>query len=547
MSIYEQEIIHRIPQARHSLKAIAAAAASVVAACASAAEPGVAGQPKLVVGIMVEDLRSEYLSLLKDNFVQGGFNMLINDGVAIPNTDFGTTLDAAAATAVIFTGASPSLNGVPSGEVFDAATLRPRNVFHDAETMGNYSTLTLSPSALAMTTISDELRVAGGGISYAYAFAADPDQALVMAGHAGNCGMWINDANESWATTTFYKDVPQTLTARNRFKPLRSRIDTMTWAPSRSKAAYPLLPKHITDYPYKYTFRKPGPETIREFKASPRSNDEITDFTIENLHTLHLGQHANTDMISVAYTLAPYEYSKTADNRFELFDAYYRLDHNLQQLFSAVDKTVGLQNVLIFLSGTPQTPYAPVTDEKWMLPYGEFSTNKAISLLNLYLIARYGNGDWVQAYHNGHFFLNRKLADEKGLDIRVIRVEAARFLERMAGVYKAFSIDEIIDNRSADLAPIKRNTAMQHAGDVRAYIMPGWQIIDDYNTAGAAARTDKVVRSAAAVAPAFIYAPGVAPRKISSTVDARAIAPTVSSLLRIRSPNGASEPPLVLE
>lgn len=530
----------------HNRRLAIALAASILAAGPIAAATPLESQPKLVVGIVVEDLRPEYISLLKDHFGPGGFNRLLKNGVVIANADYGTALDPTAATAMIYTGTAPAANGIPAAEIFDRTTLTPISPMLDASAMGNFTNQSLSPAALSMGTITDEVKIAGGGVTYAYAIAPDPTQAMIMAGHAGNCGMWINDAKETWATTTFYKDSPSTLGARNRLKSMRASVNNMMWEPLLGKEDYVLLPEHLTLYPFRYTFRQEGPEKMLAFKASPRVNDEVTEFAIDNIKALSLGQHPGPDMISVAYTVSPYKYSKTGDNRYELLDQYYRLDRNLQTLFDAIDEAAGKDNALIFVAGTPASPESKKEEDRWMMPYGEFSTRKAISLINLYLIALHGNGDWVQAYHNNQFFLNHKLIEANKLKLEDVRSEVARFLERMSGVAKAYTLDEIIDSRSADMAALKRNTHIATAGDVQCYVTPGWQIIDDFNVPGDAAKTGKVVRAAAPTAPIYILAPGITPKTISTPVDARAIAPTITSILRIRSPNGADLTPLSL-
>lgn len=516
--------------------------ASLCPPAAGAQAPAPPTQPKLVLGIVVEDLQTEYLSLLRDNFTAGGFNRFLDNGVYIPYAEFGAPVDAAAATAILYTGASPSVNGIASEEIFDRETLRTQPVFADASASGVHTREHLSPRALAVTTIADETRIAGGGVTFAYSIATDPSIALIMGGHAGNCAMWVNDATDDWSTTSFYKEVPTTLVERNRFNPLRSRIDTMTWAPMHDSEKYVLLPEHATMYPFKYNFHKSGLDRISAFKQSPKANDEVTAFALENLRALRLGKHDGPDMLSLAYTLTPYAYSKRADNRYELYDAYYRLDRNLAQLLDSIDSRVGMDNTLVFLAATPPSQRSRREEEYWQLPYGEFSTRKALSLLNMYLIAKFGNGNWAQGYHNGQIYLNHKLIDEKNISIEEIRLETARFLEKMSGVKIAYSIEEIIDGRSADTAPLRQSTVIDTAGDVWFSIMPGWQIIDDFNKPQQT--TDQVVRAAATTAPVFFLIPKSEPRKIDRPVDARTIAPTITSLLRIRSPNAAENAPL---
>ena len=136
---------------------IGATAIGVVGAvpCMSAELPK---QPKLVVGIVVEGLSNDYLDLLRPQFVRdggGGFIRLADKGVSIPDVDFGTPLDGAASTAVIFTGAAPAVNGIAASTVYDRESRRPVATLNDASILGNFTNETLSPSALGASTLSD--------------------------------------------------------------------------------------------------------------------------------------------------------------------------------------------------------------------------------------------------------------------------------------------------------------------------------------------------------------------------------------------------------
>lgn len=188
-------------------------------------------RPQLVVGIVVEGLSDDYLELLRNHFGQNGFRRLTDKGVTIRDVDFGTPLDGAASTALLFTGASPAVNGIGGATVYDRDERRPRPSLNDEATIGNFTSETLSPASLGASTLSDELRIASGGLGYAYSIAADPAEAIIMAGHAGNSAFWINDLTGKWATTTFYRDLPQKPQEINHRTPLEYRLDTLQWTP----------------------------------------------------------------------------------------------------------------------------------------------------------------------------------------------------------------------------------------------------------------------------------------------------------------------------
>ena len=530
-----------------SMRLAAALAASLVTFTLSARTPS--ERPGLVVGITIEGLSEDYIDLLCDYFGKEGFQRLTDSGVVVSDLEYGPGIDATAATAMLVTGAPASISGVQSGSVFDTATLRSRPVLLDPSTIGNFTTETYSPEALCVSTLSDELRVAGGGIGRSYAIAPEPQQAILLAGHAGNAAFWINDVNGNWSTTTFYKDVPGALSQRNFTNPLATRLDTLRWAPVMEPARYPGIPKYKKAYPFRHVFQRNDPDRYRAFKASATANTEVTDLAIDFITTMALGKEQETDMVSVAYTLAPYSWSKDPDSRLETLDAYLRLDSDLARLFRAIDtKGPGMARTLVWVAGVPAPPSGKRDDERFRIPYGQFSPRKAVSLLNMYLMALHGNGEWVSGYHDNQIFLNGTLIKERNLDRSELRRETADFLTRMSGVAEAWTIDDITSRRAgAQSEAMLRNTALSTAGDVRLTIAPGWEIADDAGSRNSLKQRPQVSRLATQTYPAYILAPGLKPERILVPVDACVLAPSVSRLLRIRSPNGAASAPLRLD
>ena len=504
-------------------------------------------RPQLVLGVVIDGLDQQYLDLLRDQFGPGGFNRLMREGVIIPNADYGTNVDATAAAAMLMTGASPSTTSITANEVYDRETQRTKPAMNDPEAMGNFTSQTLSPKALAVSTLADEVRIAGGGVGRVYAVSPDPSQAVILAGHSANSALWLNDRSGNWATSTFYKEMPAGVTQRNRMTPLAVRIDTMRWEPLKNSQAYESLPDHITSYPFTHTFPRGSAERYEMFAASPKGNKEVTDVAGSLISELRLGSQNVTDMVNVAYTLKPYDYTSSDENRYELIDSYLRLDRDLERLFDDAERSAGKGNTLIFVAATPPSARVRRDDEKWGIPYGEFSTKKAKSLLNMYLMAKYGNGEWVTSFHNDQFYLNDKLIESHHLDERAVRLEAAAFLEKMSGVDRVYTIDEILDGHGDPrLEALQRNTYAPAGGDLFVQVAPGWETVDDLKLPARADRVHYVKRLAPATAPVFILAPDVDARTIDTPVDIRVVAPTVARLLRIRSPNAAGEAPLAL-
>ena len=518
--------------------------ASMTALAVSSQEARV--RPQLVVGIVIDGLDSQYIDLLRSHFGSGGFNRLLRDGVVLANADYGTNVDATAATAMLMTGAAPSTTTITGAENYDREAMRCTPVLLDPASAGQYTDETLSAAPLAVSTLSDEVRIAGGGVTRVYGVAPDAQQAILLAGHSGNCALWINSRNGNWASSHYYRDVPASVGSRNRLEPLALRLDTISWTPMRDPEVYSSLPDHVTRYPFRHTFSRGSAGVFDRFKSSAMANREVLDMASRLIDEQKLGENDGLDMLNLAFTVKPYDYTVSDDNRYELIDSYLRLDSNLEQLFAKIDGKLGSGSTLYFVAATPPTGRSRRDDEKWGIPYGEFSTKKAMSLLNMYLMATYGNGDWINSYPDGQFYLNRKLIGQLNLEPDRVRAAAAQFLAKMSGVDHVYTLDEILAGRGdARLEAMQRNSHPNTSGDLFVEVDPGWEVVDDITSPAGKDRIHYVKRLATATAPVFIMAPDVDPRVIDTPVDIRVIAPTVARLLRIRSPNGAALPSMV--
>ena len=224
------------------------------------------GRPQLVLGIVVDQLRSDYIELLQSYFGERGFNRLLREGAYFENVDFNcANLDVASGTALVMSGAYPNINGIPQALIFDPSTKKATPVLTDAQCMGNFTNETLSPVALTVSTLADEVRVNNDGLGLVYAIAPDAQQAIILAGHAANSAFWINDVDGKWSTSTFYKDVPQCLKTRNYSQPLSNRLNTMAWEPALALERYVDIPEARRFYKFRYNYPDNDKNRYRAF------------------------------------------------------------------------------------------------------------------------------------------------------------------------------------------------------------------------------------------------------------------------------------------
>ena len=482
-----------------------------------------ASRPKLVVGIMIDQLRTDYIEYLQNLFGEKGFNKLMKDGAFLKDVDFKVNgLDKVSGTAMIYTGGYPRHNGVTSSKVYDPNVRDMVPALQDATMIGNFTTETYSPVGLRLSTISDEIAIDGAGLAAVYSISPDPQQSIIMAGHAGTSAFWINDNTGKWATTTYYREAPSQLTQRNYSDPITSRLDTMQWKPSRPLSTYPGLPAQKRILDFKHTF--------------PTADRSV--------YRMKIGSRGDAiDMLNIGYTAAPYKYVKDGDFRLELEDSYLRLDGQLSRLFDAIDKYVGLNNTLVYVASTGYYDDAVEDDAKYRTPTGYFSVKRALSLLNSYLAARYGNGDYVDTFSGGHVYLDRKQIEERKLDLKEVAEASRDFLVQMSGVSDAFTMSDIMASSLPAMEAMRLGTDPKTGGDVILEFNAGWSVVDDTKFPN----ETQVIRSGLVQTPVFIMGPNVEPVTIGTPVDATAVAPTVTQVLRIRSPNGSASKPLNLK
>ncbi len=484
--------------------------------------------PQLVIGIIVEGLNNSDIENYSSSLPEGGLKHILNNSVVFPYVNYPANSTAAAAAAVLMTGASPAVNGISDDVVYDREGLRIQSSLFDKKYLGNFTDETLSPSALRVSTLADELKIGSSGDSRAYSIAASPEMAIICAGHASNSATWLNDKDGRWATSTFYRDLPALVANRNYKMPLSARLDTISWQGGGNDGS---------NKTFKYFFPVKDQARYAAFKVTPRGNDEITSLAVDYLdNVLTTESRKATDMLTLALTVAEYPFTKASTTLdIERENAYIKLDTQIRQLLNAVDRNVGLDNALVYIAGVPGDNFTRTDNTAWHIPSGEFSPRRALALLNIHLTSLYGPGEWVTGYHRYHFYLNNKLAKDKNISPEQLHEISAQFLRRMSGVTGATSIESYVASDPTGSVDIS------HAGDVIITVNPGWKLTEtnDVDTEG------KVVRLSASSAPLYILYPPLKSETINREIDARSITPTLSRIIRIRAPNGSSLSPIV--
>ncbi len=496
------------------------------------------GTPKLVVGLTIDQLRTDYIEAFSSLYGEKGFKRLWKEGKIYLNADYTFTgIDCASAIAAIFTGTTPSINGVVSAKWLDPTTLKLVSAVEDPSFIGYYTSENSSPAKMLTSTIGDELKLATQGRALVYAIAPFREAAVFGAGHNGNGAFWVNEMTGKWGGTTYYGDFPTWVSEYNDTKSIESRAATLTWTPAFPAKSYINIPAEQAEKSFSYKF---DDTTRRQFKrliASPVINDEV-NLLVENfLDRSTIGKDDITDLLSVTYNAGVNQ--DAPPTMLEIQDTYVRLDRSIARLIDSVDKKLGLENVLFFVTSAGYSGVEPDDYKEYRIPGGEFHINRCTALLNMYLMATYGEGQYVEAYSGTQIYLNHKLIEQKQLDPVDIQKKASDFLIQFTGVNDVFSSYRLLLGAWAPEMCKHRNAYhRKRSGDLIIDVLPGWTVIDEKSS------DYKIVRNTYIPKPLVFMGHSVKPEIINTPVTMDHIAPTVAYFMRIRAPNACVTAPL---
>lgn len=496
--------------------------------------------PRLVVGLTIDQLRMDYVEAFSAMYGERGFKRLWKEGRIYRNAEYDfVNVDRSSAMAAIYTGAAPYLNGIVGNAWLDRSTLRVINCVEDANFMGHYTSEFASPARLKVSNLSDELMIATQGNAEVYSIAPTREMAILSAGHASKGAFWINDDTGKWSGTTYYANFPSWVSTYNDRQGLDFRIGEMVWGPYLPVTSYKYLTTETKQVTFKHKFDDERRNKYRKFKTSPYANEEVNRLVNACMNSTRIGQDFVPDLLNLSYYAGNYDHKPATELPLEMQDVYVRLDANLAELLDIIDRKVGLDNTLFFLTSTGYSDSDPIDPQQYRIPTGEFHVKRCAALLNLYLAAIYGEGQYVEAHHEQEIYLNHKLIEQKQLKLPEILARSSEFLVQFSGVKDVYSSQRLMLGAwTPELDKVKNRYHATCSGDLWIDVLPGWTVVRDHSL------DTKVVRNVYVSSPLVFMGWNIRPEVIHAPVKVGHIAPTLAHFMRIRAPNASSLPPL---
>lgn len=499
------------------------------------------GVPRVVVNILVDQLRSDYLEAFMPLYGEEGFKKLLSEGRVYTQAEYPlANPDLASASASLATGTSPSNHGVTGKKWIDRKTLRPVFCCDDSRYAGAGTTDATSPQHLGVTTIGDELKVASEGKALVYAIAPFREAAVFSAGHAANAALWMDNNTGNWVTSSYYGGLPVWVTVHNQFQNYTDKIKDTTWEPVNALTgnfSY-FLSGGVKD-PFKHKFKT---ETaFVDYKTSGLINEEVGLLVTSCLTNTMIGRDDITDYLSVTFYAGNYRHQTASVAPIELQDTYVRLDRALAELVRTVEQKVGRENALFVLTSSGYADEESADLSTYKIPTGKFDVVRTASMLNIYLAAIYGPGQFVEATHGTQFYLNHKLIEERQISLTELLERAQDLLLQFSGVKDVYTSQRLLQGAwTPGISRIRGGYNAMTSGDIFLEIAPGWRYVN------ADTKENQLVRASYIPFPIIFYGHATVSAKIDTPVTIDFIAPTLSKVMRIRAPNACSNAPLSL-
>ena len=445
-------------------------------------------RPKLVVGIVVDQMRWDYLYRYYNKYENGGFKRLLKDGFSCENTmiNYIPTVTAIGHTS-IFTGSVPSLHGIAGNNWIDKTG---KSIYcTDDSTVSTIGAKgdagKMSPRKLLATTITDELRLATNFQSKVVGVSLKDRASILPAGHNPTAAFWIDDASGKFITSSYYMSLlPQWVNDFNDAKPIEKLIDNgwntllpieqytestadnVSWEGTLKGAAQPVFP---------YDTKKAYALDHGSLRQMPFGNTLTLQFAQAAVDGYKLGQEKNCDFLTINCASTDYSGHLVGPNAIEVEDVYLRLDKDLSNFFSYLDQKLGKGNYLVFLTADHGAAHSEGFMQTNKMPTGLLDAD-LFANLDKKLTKQFGYSKLAYEIENFQVFFNRPKIDSLNLDFGKIKESTIDYLKASKGIQYAVDQDKIVE--ASIPSPLKEMMINgynhQRSGNVVFATLSGW-------------------------------------------------------------------------
>jgi predicted AlkP superfamily pyrophosphatase or phosphodiesterase len=513
-------------------------------------------RPKLVVGIVVDQMRWDYLYRYYDRYQSGGFKRLLNEGFTCENTsvDYIPTVTAAGHSC-IYTGSVPAIHGIAGNDWIIQATGKSMYCTDDStvSTVGATSAAgKMSPRNLQASTITDELKLATNFRSKVIGIALKDRGGILPAGHAANAAYWFDDASGNWITSTFYmKQLPEWVIKFNEQKlaekylkgdwntlyPINTYVQSSPDNSSRYEGKLKGMDAPV--FPIKTSELYKG--NVGMVRSTPFGNSLTLDLAKAAIDNEQLGKNVVTDFLAVSLSSTDYVGHLVGVNAVETEDTYLRLDNDLASFFNYLDTKIGKGNYTVFLSADHGAAHNPTFLTDHEIPAGTWASGTAQRDMNKLLEDKYKIKNLVLSLDNYQVSFNYAALKGKNLSEQALKYDCMEWLAKQPGV--AFAVD-MQQAQTANIPEelryrIINGYNVEHSGVIQIILKPGW-----FAGGGSTGTTHGTWNPYDTHIPLVFMGWGIQHGSLNRPTHMTDISATLAALLHIQAPSGCIGQPI---
>jgi predicted AlkP superfamily pyrophosphatase or phosphodiesterase len=515
-------------------------------------------KPKLVVGIVVDQMRWDYVNRFKPFFTtQTGFVRFLNEGATCDNTliPYVPTVTACGHTCV-YTGSVPAVHGIVGNNWFDNVKQKSVYCVDDAsvQTVGssNNASGQMSPVNVWSNTIGDELKLATNFQSKVIGISIKDRGAIIPAGHAADAAYWYDSKSGNFITSTYYtKQLPSWVTTYNE----SHRVDSLYakgWNLSLANAVYTANCDNDENVYESTPFGKDAkhfPYDLKQFigkdyskiSTTPWGNTLVIDMAQKAIEAEKLGADNITDLLAVSFSSPDYIGHSFGPNSWETLDGYVKLDQQLSDFFTYLDTHVGKGNYTVFLTADHAIAPIPAFAKKHQIPAENYDDGSVKNDINTALTAAGISTKVINQVSEYNVYFNHTIMDS----LKVTSDQLTHVIQ--TALEKKSSVLQVVVNRNAASAPlpasfrekIVNGFTPQRSGDLMVVTKSG--VVDGYPTG----TSHGVLYNYDAHIPFLMYGAGIQHVTVNTPTYMTDIAPTITTLLGIQMPSGSIGTPVL--
>ncbi len=514
-------------------------------------EQGIA-RPKLVVGLVVDQMRWDYLYRFYDLYkTNAGFKRLLGQGFSCNNT-FVPYLPTVTACghACVYTGSVPAIHGITGNDWWDNNLQRAVYCAEDKTVAAVGSNAgsagQMSPANVFTTTITDELRLSTNFHSKVFGISMKDRGAIIPAGHAANGAFWYDGKSGNFITSTYYmKELPSWMQQFNHRKLVDSFYEK-NWNLALDKSIYE---KYCDTDENAYESKPFGadavamPYNLQQFKgkdyskiaATPYANNMLLELAKTAITAEQLGKRGVTDFLALSFSSPDYVGHAFGPNSWEILDTYVRLDETLGKLFDYLDRTVGRDQYTVFLTADHAGAHIAGFMQKNHLPGDHWDDGELGRELTGFVKNQYNGVNVISHVAEYDIYLNQAGIDSAKLNTEEVKSSITKYL------LKKDLVLQVVDKKAAGDAPVPAKLREmiingynpQRSGDLQVVMKSG--VVDG----GKTGMSHGVWYSYDAHIPLLWYGWGIKKGSTSREIYMTDISVTLAALLHIQMPSGA--------